>query len=474
VGPGAPPATFAVARAGAALGLFALAFPAALLLVPLFALWLLRRAGPARGALGAAAALLSIAPATVANALATGELIPISAHAGLELAEGNDPASVGIYTPLAGIRTSTLEQHGDAAALFARETGRRGSFSEVDAFFRARVFAWWRARPLDAAALFAQKLHWTLASSGYDNVTTFSLEREHGIGRLAELAPVELPWLLGLAALGALLALRERRGGAPELALLALPLFVCVVFQYSGRYRIVAAPVACGLAGAALVRWRELPGPRAALLAVAALPLAILAWDAATGFGSLDFMRADFARTLARQHARAGRLREAEGDLAGARREYARALAARPGEPLASRALYNLEVARGDCAAARDALEALVSATPDDAEARLALAWLLAAAPDPRVRDGAEALAQVDAAARALGPDAADVLLARALALAEAGRRDDALSATRRGEEAARARGEEAAARSFASLRAALGSGRGVDTPPRPLRIAAR
>lgn len=473
-GRGAPPSTLAIARAGAALGLFALAFPAALLLVPILGLWLLRRAGPLRGALGAATALLSIAPATLANALATGELIPISAHAGLQLAQGNDPRSVGIYTPLAGLRTSTLEQHRDAAALFEHETGRRGSFSEVDAFFRARVFAWWRAHPLDAAALFARKLHWTLASSDYDNVTTFSLEREHGLGRRAALAPVELPWLLGLAALGALLALRERRGGAPELALLLLPLLVCVVFQYSARYRIVAAPVACGLAGAALARWRELRAPRAAALAVAALPLAILAWDAATGFGSLDFMRADFARALARQEARVGRLREAAGDLAAAQRDYERALAWRPGEPLAARALYNLHVARGDFAAARAALEALLRSAPDDGEARLALAWLLAAAPDPRVRDGAAALAQVDAAARVLGDDGADVLLARALALAESGRRDDAVATTFDGEEKARARGEESAARSFESLRSALGSGRGVETPPRPLRIAAR
>jgi hypothetical protein len=90
------------------------------------------------------------------------------------------------------------------------------------------------------------------------------------------------------------------------------------------------------------------------------------------------------------------------------------------------------------------------------------------------VRDGPAALAHADAAARALGPDAADVLLARALALAESGRRDEAVAATLRGEEAARARGEEAAVRSFASLRAALRSGRGVDTPPRPLHIAAR
>lgn len=468
------PGPLPVARTGAALGLFALAFPAALLLVPLLGLWIARCAGLSRAALATGAALGAIAPATLANAVASGEWIPITAHAGVTLAQGNDARSVGIYTPLAGVSPSILEQSRDAAAVFERETGRRGSFAEVDAWFRDRALAWWRAYPLDAAALFARKLHWTLASSGYDNVATFALEREHGLGRRAALAPLELPWLFGLAALGLLVARRERRGAAPELALLLLPIAVCVVFHYSGRYRLVAAPVACGLAGAALARWRSLPVRRVAALALAALPLAVLAADAATGFGSLEFMRSDFARALARQHARFGRLREAAGDPAAARREYERALAARSDEPLAARALYNLDVAEGDLAAARTALDALVRARPDDAEARLALAWLLAAAPDARLRDGPAALVHADAAARALGPDAADVLLARALALAESGRRDEAVAATLRGEEMARARGEEAAARSFASLRAALRSGRGVDTPPRPLRLAAR
>ena len=63
------------------------------------------------------------------------------------------------------------------------------------------------------------------------------------------------------------------------------------VFQYSGRYRLVAAPVLCGLAGVAVVRFRALPWPRLATLALALLPLPLLTLDAATGFGSLDLDR---------------------------------------------------------------------------------------------------------------------------------------------------------------------------------------
>ena len=464
----------ATARIGLWVGLFALAFPAALVLLPLLGLWTLRRAGLARAAVAVGAGVLAIAPATLYNALASGEFIPISAHSGITLAQGNDPTSIGIYTPLAGVSRSIHRQHHDAALRFERETGRAGSWSEVDAWYRARVVGWWLRDPMAASQLFASKLHWTLTSRGYDNVATFALEREHGLGRRAALAPLELPWLLGLVLVGVALAARDRRGLAPEIALLLPPLVTCVVFHYSGRYRLVAAPVLCGLAGLALVRWRELGWPCAATLATVLLPLPLLAADAVTGFGSLDFMSSDFARTLAHQHARAGLLREAQGDAVAAERHYRRALEARSDDALALRGLYNREVARGAWASARATLEALVRAAPDDAEARLAAAWLLAGVPDPTLRSADAALVEVAAAERLLGPERTDVLLARALALAEGGRIDEALGAIERGESLARARGDDALARSFVSLREPLRSGREIATPPPRLHIAAK
>jgi tetratricopeptide (TPR) repeat protein len=469
---GAPgrPGAAAVARAGLWVGLLALAFPAASILLPLLALWVLRRAGLARAALALGAGALAIAPATLANALATGELIPISAHSGITLAQGNDPASIGIYTPLAGVSPSIHRQHRDAARLFERETGRAGSWSEIDAWYRARVVAWWLGDPKAAAALLASKLHWTLTSRDYDNVATFALEREHGLVPAAALAPLELPWLLGLVLVGIAVAARDRRGLVPELALLLPPLLVCIVFHYSGRYRLVAAPLLCGFAGLALLRWRQLGWPRAATLAVALLPLPLLAADALTGFGSLDFMRADFQRTLARQHTRAGMLREAQGDPDAAERHYRLALDAHREDALAYRALYNLEIARGRWGDARETLDALVRAAPADAEAHLAAAWLISGGPDPALRSAGAALQHVEAAERLLGSERTDVLLARALALAEGRQIDEAIATAERGEALARARGEVEVARSFASLREPLRSGRRIATAPARLR----
>jgi hypothetical protein len=109
-------------RVAAWLGLLALAFPAALLLGPVYAGWLAARAPSPReallrAALGAGATLLVIAPATLHNATRSGALIPITAHAGITLAQGNDPASIGIYTPLAGLSRSIHRQHRTATPL---------------------------------------------------------------------------------------------------------------------------------------------------------------------------------------------------------------------------------------------------------------------------------------------------------------------------------------------------------------------
>lgn len=463
----------AAARTGLVAGLLALAFPAALALVPLLGAWLWRRVGPARAALAVAAAALAISPATVWNALATGEWIPISAHSGITLAQGNHPTSVGIYTPLADVSPSIHRQHRDAALLFERDSGRVGSWSEVDAWHRSRVVAWWLDEPRAAAALFARKLHWTLTSRGYDNVATFALEREHGLGRWATLLPLELPWLLGLVLIGAAISARSRYGLGPEIALLAPALLTCVVFHYSARYRLVAAPVLCGLAALGLVRWRALAWPRAATLATMLLPVPLLAIDALVGFGSQDFMREDFARVLARQHVRAGLLCEAQGEPDAALRHYRRAIDASADDALAHRALYNLEIARGEWSLARETLGALVRAAPDDAEVHLAAAWLLASAPDPALRAPETALVHVGEAERLLGTERTDVLLARTLALAGTGRSDAALATAERGATLARARGEEEVERSFASLREPLASGREIAAPPPRLRAPA-
>ena len=76
---------------GALVSVLALALPPAILLVPLYGLWLWYSAGPSwsaaiRGLASVGVALLCIAPATLHNLLLHGEFIPITAHGGITLA----------------------------------------------------------------------------------------------------------------------------------------------------------------------------------------------------------------------------------------------------------------------------------------------------------------------------------------------------------------------------------------------------
>jgi hypothetical protein len=476
----APPAAASArdtARVGVCAGLLALAFPAALLLVPALAAWLLSRSGPlpARArlaAIGVGAALAMVAPATLHNALRAGEWIPITAHGGITLAQGNAPTSIGIYTPLPDVGLSILEQHRDAARAFEAAHGRPGGWREIDAWFRARAVDFWRSEPLAAAALFAAKLRWFASAHRYDNVAVFALEREHGLWDSAVWVPLELPWLLGFAVLGAAVALRERRGVWPELALAALPLFVCVLFYYSARYRLVGAPAACALAAVGLAGWRRLPWPRAALAGAILLPLSLAASNHATGFDRLTFMREAWTRELATRFARSGALWEAAGELDLAEQHYRRGAAA--GGTEARRRLYNRLVAGGRVAEAAGALEELVAAEPRDAEARLALAWLLATATDTDARRPEEAVRHAREALALSGQGDPQAWLTLALAEAARGGFADADAALARARELAAASGDPVLLADLASLAPLLGAEHAVASPPRRLQVAHR
>jgi tetratricopeptide (TPR) repeat protein len=476
---GNAPGGLRVTRVGIWVGLLALAFPAALLLIPAYAAWLVSEAPAgrrslARAALGAGAALLVIAPATLHNAARSGEFIPVSAHGGITLAQGNGPRSVGIYTPLDDVSASIDEQHHDAARVFERAHGRVGSWGEVDAHLRRRAVDWWMAEPAEAAALFARKLFWFASARRYDNVALFAFEREHGLGRSAALAPLEVPWLLGAALLGALLVAHERRRRAvPELALLALPLLVCLVFYYSARYRLLAVPIVCVLAALAASRWRALPGPRPLAAALALLPLPLLMLNEAMGLEHLDQLRTPYSQTLAHHYVLAGAARETQGDSASAATRYRRAIAADAGNVEAHRRLYNLQASAGELSEAAATLEGLLAAAPRDVPARMALAWLLASAPDPSVRRPHDATRHAAEAVRLSDAESAEAWLVLAVAEAARGRFDDAGRALERAGPLAQGAGDAALLANLESLAALVHREQAVYTQPRLLRGAA-
>lgn len=297
--------------AGLLLGVSALLQENLILLIPVVALWLLlseaRESRPPwkMGLVGTGAlmlgAVLGLAPATLLNLAAGGELVVTSSQGGMNFYIGNARGASGTYAGLSAGSQNPESQREDArrmAAGFAsRERGRPVAAEELSPGEVSGLF-WresWREIRADPAAwgrllLRKTRLFWNAHeipdAEGYD-----VYRREAG--------PLALLWLgfgviapLGLAGLG--LAWRDTdpraRQGARLLTLLTLGLCLSVVlFFVFGRYRLPVVVPLIPPAGHALavlieaVRRREhrrlvLP---LVLGVIAALAVNLPAWPAA-------------------------------------------------------------------------------------------------------------------------------------------------------------------------------------------------
>jgi Flp pilus assembly protein TadD len=308
-----------------------------------------------------------------------------------------------------------------------------------------------------------------------------AVEREHGLADRVILAPLPTAWILGAALVGALALLRRPLRHFPEWVLFLLPLVVVLVFFYTPRYRGIGAPLFCGLAALALLRFREFRCPAFVCGLVFVLPPLLTLLNVPAGIDRPDSYRTHYAWALSQIQVRLGDEQAASGRLAEAEQRYraalklapdnanayrqlgvllarrgrvgegqnalARALEIDPTDRLALAHMYNNHCAQGHFVAAADTLRrALTSAAPgDELELRLALAWLLATSSDAHARDGGAAVEQARAALRIAG-EKADVMDVLAAAYAEAGRFDDAVFVGSQAAEVARRQGAPALA----------------------------
>jgi Flp pilus assembly protein TadD len=119
------------------------------------------------------------------------------------------------------------------------------------------------------------------------------------------------------------------------------------------------------------------------------------------------------------------------GDYARAGRELREALRLRPGYAEAYFNLGHVAVRTGDLPAAAAEFRRAAAASPDWVLAQTSAAWLLASADDPAVRAPAEAVVLAERAAALTTRRDAQVLDVLAVALASAGRFDDAVRTAR-------------------------------------------
>lgn len=250
------------AALGACVGALALIYPTAIVGIVVLPVWIFRRefrGSPPRESsdptwalsldhawekaiVSVFVALLVMLPATLHNWAATGEFIPITAHGGITLRQGNVEGADGIYTPLSGISATRERMHEDALVVFERETGMRGGYGEVDRFFRNQALNYLSSDWRHATWLTVRKGYWFLTGRHYSDLVYPTLEQRDGWIHLLPLAPIKTAWLMGSALMGILVGRRIARINGWDVLLLLLPFATVCLFWFSPRYRIPALP----------------------------------------------------------------------------------------------------------------------------------------------------------------------------------------------------------------------------------------
>jgi tetratricopeptide (TPR) repeat protein len=248
---------------GLLLGLFALARPNALALIPVIAIWawwsLVRRGLRAQRrptllglALGVIAA---IAPVTIRNYVVAGEFVVITSNGGVNLYIGNNPGADGytaripILHELAAVQGWTCFDQPAIVRGVERLEGRRLSAGEVSDFFARKAFEFVWAQPGRALALMVKKAALFFGPIEVANDRELEVERAHSW--LLRWLP-GFPFVLSLGVVGAFMLWREllRVRDVERMQLAVLLVAIGAVwfashlpFFVADRYRVPLVPL---------------------------------------------------------------------------------------------------------------------------------------------------------------------------------------------------------------------------------------
>ncbi len=322
-------------HAGLALGLLCLAHAPAMALVVGVVIWRIWEASRApvrlaRALLPGAVAALLIAPVTIHNYRASGDLFFIQAVSAVNLRQGNQPESIGIYTPIPNTTIGREKLFEAVARQYELATGRRGSWGEVNRYYAGLVRAFWREDPARAVRLAARKAYYFLTSRNYGDIYQPKAEMAAGVADwLGRLAPLPLPWLVGPALVGLVLLARRPVRHLPELLMFAIPFLLVSVYWFTPRYRLPALPIIVVVAAWMLRRladWRRERAVALATVTAVAASIAVGYVNRAAGFRD-DYIPAGVAYHMGLA------LRE-QGKLAEAAEKFEFGLSLRPDDPL--------------------------------------------------------------------------------------------------------------------------------------------
>lgn len=244
---------FVLGTGGQILGMFWL------MIVP-FGIWIARsKPRPnllqqvTRGMLVIACGYACLFPSLAHNVIHGRQWVAVTAHGGLNLFIGNNPASKGYGVAIPGLQTSAEEMVRDSQAMASRLAGTPLTSSQSDRFWRDAALKFWRDEPAQALGLFLRKFHRLVSIRDFDDTGLCRLLPEATPGLHATFLGFGALWIL---ACGGLLWRRPRFSNAAVWIIgVCCALGILMTFV-SARYRL---PIGILLLPAAAGSLTELP-----------------------------------------------------------------------------------------------------------------------------------------------------------------------------------------------------------------------
>jgi 4-amino-4-deoxy-L-arabinose transferase-like glycosyltransferase len=363
--------------AGVTLGFSAIARPTVLPFVVVVWVWTVAsgwRSGKTRQAVTAAIVFaagvaLPIAPVTLHNYLADGDLVLVAANGGFNFYIGNNPQSDGVTAAAPGIRPDRGGAHSAQVRVAREGLGRVDATPrEISDYWYGKAWTYIRSAPGEALRHTAYKAFILFNAHEVSNNRVIEFVTRHS--SIFSLATLRFWVVLPLALAGVVVGGGRRRAASLLLAFAVVYAATVVPFFINARFRMPAVAVLIIYAAAALVAWyrwihaRPLDWQRGRRVVVSV----IVAFVAAVVVRPLPALKVPDAQAFFNE-AEAYRSRE---DYGGAATWYERALEEHPGY---CDAAYNLARIHTDISPdplrVIEVLEQVVDQCADDAGIRL-------------------------------------------------------------------------------------------------------
>jgi tetratricopeptide (TPR) repeat protein len=272
---------------GMLIGVAALARPNMLLYGPValvLLLALLRKSeGLGRSAVLAGCLLagigLTVFPATLRNYVVAGDAVLISASAGMNFYNGNNPDANGTHNVPRLFDRSMADHPSEQNAIYRayaeEKLGRTLRPSEISSFWLGRGIDYVRANPVEWLRLTGRKLLYFINAHEIWNNRSYTVTKQ--FSWVLRLPLIGFGLVGPLAVLGLVVTLGRWRRLTPLYALAGVYLATCLIFFVLSRYRIPAVPVLIMFAAAACVWLYDAARTRRAALGVGLAGLAMAA-----------------------------------------------------------------------------------------------------------------------------------------------------------------------------------------------------